>query len=181
VQIDLPGEPIVCINGGGGSTELCAQLPGNDLLHVFDFGAKNLADKFFSNSVDANAACHATRQLITDEFNKIDHSWIPGMSRVVSIGGSVWAAVAFLRQVPEDEFQQLNGLSVAVDDLEQLTDEILNTPVEEMAARPFAPGVKRLQLLPAGLLVHTTLARLINKYYITISTRSVADAVLLEF
>jgi exopolyphosphatase/guanosine-5'-triphosphate,3'-diphosphate pyrophosphatase len=179
VQADLPDAYFVCINGGGGSTELGWHLPEGDKFHVFNFGAKTLTDSYIKNAPNLRSAAGAIRKLIGDEMDEADKTGLADIKHVVAIGGSIWAAARLIKQLPQEEFDQLNGATITVEELERLAGQLIDDP-SRIAQSAYAPGKSRLDVMLAGILVPLCISRELNRDHIRISTRSIADAVLLE-
>jgi exopolyphosphatase/guanosine-5'-triphosphate,3'-diphosphate pyrophosphatase len=170
-------ESFLCINGGGGSTELGFHLPDGDRFVLLDVGAVNLYTDYMKGKKDIDSAIEKIRKLVTREFNKKVNFPVTGIEKVISMGGSIFTAGYIYRKDKGRKFEKLKGLEIPVDGLASIIEEV--KPVEE-SKRKEIPGIDkgRLDSVLPGILIHYFLLRLLDKDRLIISTRTISDGLI---
>jgi exopolyphosphatase/guanosine-5'-triphosphate,3'-diphosphate pyrophosphatase len=169
VLMDFPaGTNFACLNTGGGSTELSFHINGIDKFFFFHFGALNIAGH--SNSVET---------AIRNQLRKLDPGFISSVSKLISVGGSIYNAAYILKKDKHGNFDDLNKFKMKLRDLESIIGLLQNTSLKE---RKTIPGldVKRVNSVLPGVLINYFILKILNKKELTISTRSISDGIITE-
>jgi len=180
VQIDMRESSLVCINGGGGSTEICWHRPISDDYAVLGLGARNMTDNYLLHVKGYSDTKQIIYLTIKKTLSEIGKSNMSQLGKMVCIGGSIWAAVMLLKRSAPHDFSTINRQNLHVEELEALAKQLIDEPTS-FQGNKFAPDSSRMRILPAGILIQTCLARLLGFNEITISTRSISDALVQTF
>lgn len=167
----------VCINGGGGSTELGFHLPEGDKLVSFGFGALNLYNDYFKDKKDMDSAMDNIRQLITLEFSKKVSFQFAGIDQVFSLGGSIFTGGYIYRKDKSRDFNKLANLEIPIKDLRSIINELSSVNEDEQRK---IPGIdsKQLNTILPGILIHYFLLQLFKKDTLIISTQTISDGLI---
>jgi exopolyphosphatase / guanosine-5'-triphosphate,3'-diphosphate pyrophosphatase len=177
VMLDNKGENFVCINGGGGSTELGFHLPDGDKLVLFDFGAVNLYTDYIKGRKDIDSAIDRVGRLITRDFNKKVNFPTEDIEQVISLGGSIFTAGYIYKKDDSRDFEQLANLKISIDGIVSIIN-ILKSATENEQKKIPGMDPKRLNTILPGILIHYFLLQLLNKDKLVISTRSISDGLI---
>jgi exopolyphosphatase/guanosine-5'-triphosphate,3'-diphosphate pyrophosphatase len=168
----------ICINVGGGSTEMGFHLPGGDQLICIDLGAVNLKQNLLAGK-NVDAALEESRLLIKEKFDENINFEIPDDCKVISLGGSIFSAGYIFKKDREKKFYELEGLRIPLTGLESVINLLKNAD-EKSKGSIAGLDEKRANTILPGIWIHYTLLKLLHRTELQISTVSISDGLIYE-
>jgi exopolyphosphatase / guanosine-5'-triphosphate,3'-diphosphate pyrophosphatase len=185
IQNALPvnNQRILCIDIGGGSTEIIIGSNGNtDFVQSYKLGAVRLSKMFFPQFIITPSGikeCSEYISSVLQESNLPD--FIQAYDTAVGASGtimSIASVTAFNKygKVPED----LNGFAVTSGELEQTSELILQKITIEERAKLQGIDKSRAEIIPPGVLILRNLFSLLHIEKIIISGYALREGFLLS-
>src|SRR5215813_1684169 len=176
----LPGQPLLAIDIGGGSTEFIygGPPPGRSISfhRSYDVGSVRLTERYFrSDPVGDRERAGASAEL------RAAFSPLPprGDSAVVGVAGTVTTLFAIQNQIEPYDAARVHGGTLTLEQLTTLTDRLLSTPLEE---RKRLPGLqpKRADVICAGAMILQMALEQLGATHCLVSDRGLRWGLLLE-
>jgi len=184
--IQLNTEKTLCIDIGGGSTEIIIGQ-GKDILYLnsFPLGAVRLTQQFFPDYIlteNAIKNCEAhTSSILYNEIPKIKDV---GFSKCAGTSGTITAAAFMVKalsgEVP-DEIYTLNNFSFNRSEFERIFKALIELQTIQERKKITGLDKGRADIIPAGMLILNHLIRNLNIKEITVSGYGIREGVISEF
>ena len=153
----FPGERIIVVDAGGGSTEVIAGMAGSepDRVHSFNVGCRRVTERFFSADPPEASSVREARAWMHEEFTpyfeELRADGLLDGSRMVAVAGTATSAVSMHKQMEVYDSSRVHLSPMGVDSLEEMAARLGSIPLEQ---RQHVVGLdpKRAPVIVAGLL-----------------------------
>jgi len=166
----------VCLDIGGGSTEIAAGFPARcDLRTSLDIGCVRFAERFRLLEQAApgqeTLAREAAAKLLRPVCRQIRNHLPRGCPvRVIASGGTATTFAAVAHAVVPFERQRVHGLRLTEQTVSEWTERLLPLSSRDRACVPGLPE-ERAEVLPAGMLILSEVLRNLDCASVTVTTR----------
>ena len=176
----LPGQPLLAIDIGGGSTEFVYGGAPPDrrisFQRSYDVGSVRLTERYFrSDPIGDRERARACAEL-RNTFSQLPAR---GESAVIGVAGTVTTLFAIQNQIEPYDAARVHRGTLTLEQLTKLTDRLMSTPFEE---RKRLPGLqpKRADVICAGALILQTALERLRATHCLVSDRGLRWGLLLE-
>lgn len=153
----FPGEDVVVVDVGGGSTEVVAGLSGSapSRARSFNVGCRRVTERFLPTDPPLPAELEQARAWIAasfgDYFTQLENEeLLPAL--IVAVAGTATSAVTMRDHIAEYDPTLVHGVRVSVGDLRDLVNMLAALPLEQrMQVVGLEP--KRAPVIVAGMLI----------------------------
>lgn len=181
-----PGTPVVCVDAGGGSTEVAAGVPGACAFRTsLQLGCVRDGEHFAlleaATPTDALAAHASIRGRIVPAAAEVLRTRAPDAPphHVVASGGTAASLARVLLRLPQFNREKIHGLRVTLQEIETLAARLLPMTCEQRRREPGMP-FDRAAVLPTGLLILQETLRALGARELTVSCRGLRHGLLLR-
>ena len=173
---DFPGENLLVVDIGGGSTEVVAGRFGEDPVasHSFNIGCRRVTERFFSALPPTDSELAAAGAWAGEQFG----AYFEGLpvdferaERLVAVGGTVTTLVALVHELEPYDSSFVHLRELSMEQISAAIERMSTLDVEGIAA---LPGVqpKRAGVILAGAVVIRELMRAGGYDILTVSENS---------
>jgi len=170
---------------GGGSTEFIVSQKGNILFsQSLKIGAVRLSQKFFPDSIVSKARVDACRKWIEGEiFHIVEKVGQFNLQTAVGSSGTIMSAGLMIyakRNGSISPLSILNNFEFSKKELDKIEMEILKR--KSVEKRKKIPGLddKRADIIPAGILILSTIFRMLNIDKMIISGYALREGIIID-
>ena len=172
-------EPVLVIDIGGGSTELIVGGRGGEIAHAIslDVGSVRLRERFLhSDPPSAEEVAGATSFI----DGLLDSSGVEfgSVRRFIGVAGTATSLSAIHQGLAEYQRERVHGSALQPDEMRQLAQDLLATPVARIEATTCLP-VKRAEVICGGALVLARIAERVGEPMV-VSESDILDALAQE-
>lgn len=181
---DAPaGESLVCLDIGGGSSELTAGTQGTcQFAASLPLGCVRFAERY---ELILRCEGRARDQAFTEARNHFAEEWqrlrdviLPGQSRLVVSGGTATTLAAVIAGTDIFDRSAVHGATITRDNVQNVLDRVSVMSVQERAQLPgLHPG--RAPVFPAGLIILLAAMRAFGAATATVSGRGLRYGAIL--
>lgn len=180
----FPGETLLVVDVGGGSTELIVGRAGEEplLAHSFNIGCRRITERFFhSDPVDAAELAEADawmRAQFSTYFDELARRGV-SLSRVVAVAGTATSVVAIDKKLAIYDSSQVHGVQVPKATLAAIRDALTAMSLEE---RQQVVGLdpERAPVIVAGLHILSAVVDLAGADGYTASEADILEGIILD-
>ena len=179
----FPGEQVVVLDVGGGSTEIIAGQAGGEpeRAHSFNVGCRRVTERFLHSDPPAPEELEAASAWIADEFRAyLDELREAGLldGRVVAVAGTATSVVSMREQMVEYDSSRVHRATVTSADIEALLERLAAMTTEERRhIVGLDPG--RAPVIVAGLLILQQIMRLAGADSFTVSECDILHGIIM--
>ena len=154
---DFPGENLLVVDIGGGSTEVVAGRFGEDPIasHSFNIGCRRVTERFFRDDPPTAGQMDAARQWIRETMAPYFEGLATAgfaIDRVVAVAGTATSVVSICEAMETYDSSRVHKAVVAAGELAAIEERLAAEPLEE---RRTTVGLdpKRAGVIVAGLVI----------------------------
>ena len=154
---DFPGENLLVVDIGGGSTEVVAGRFGEDPVasHSFNIGCRRVTERFFRDDPPTPDQMDAARQWIRETMAPYFEGLATAgfaIDRVVAVAGTATSVVSIREAMEVYDSSRVHKAVVAAGELAAIEDRLAAEPLEE---RKVTVGLdpKRAGVIVAGFVI----------------------------
>ncbi len=154
---DFPGEKLLVVDIGGGSTEVVAGSFGTDPVasRSFDIGCRRVTERFFHDDPPTPGQMDAARQWIREAMAPYFEGLADigfAIDRVVAVAGTATSVVSIREAMETYDSSRVHKAVVTADELRTIEERLAAEPLEE---RKVTVGLdpKRAGVIVAGLVI----------------------------
>lgn len=154
---DFPGENLLVVDIGGGSTEVVAGRFGEDPIasHSFNIGCRRVTERFFHDDPPTAGQMDAARQWIRETMAPYFEGLATAgfaIDRVVAVAGTATSVVSIREAMEVYDSSRVHKAVVAAGELAAIEERLAAEPLEE---RRTTVGLdpKRAGVIVAGLVI----------------------------
>lgn len=154
---DFPGENLLVVDIGGGSTEVVAGRFGEDPIasHSFNIGCRRVTERFFHDDPPTAGQMDAARQWIRETMAPYFEGLATAgfaIDRVVAVAGTATSVVSIREAMEVYDSSRVHKAVVTADELRTIEERLAAEPLEE---RKVTVGLdpKRAGVIVAGLVI----------------------------
>lgn len=181
--LDLKDKKTLCIDIGGGSTELLLGYNGkSSIAESIKIGAVRLSKKFFPDYILNTDSIDACYSYIESQLNYVKKS-LEGKKIDLAVGTSgtiISTAILIQKNILSSKSKKLNGFTFTKEQFYKLYDIVIQkkTPAE----RIYIPGMelKRADIIPAGLIILKNVFDGLNISSIIVSEFALREGIIFD-
>ena len=181
---DFPGEDILVVDIGGGSTEIIAGTAGQSPVkaHSFNIGCRRVTERFLHSNPPAKDELEAASAWIREEmrwyFDELEESGF-AIDRLVAVAGTATSVVSMRESMEEYDSERVHKAVVALPELDRITQELAEMTLEQ---RENVVGLdpKRAPVIVAGLLILREILELAGVVSFTASESDILQGIVLD-
>lgn len=181
---DFPGEGILVVDIGGGSTEIIAGAAGQSPVkaHSFNIGCRRVTERFLHSNPPAKDELEAASAWIREEmrwyFDELAESGF-AIDRLVAVAGTATSVVSMRESMEEYDSERVHKAVVALPELDRITQELAEMTLEQ---RESVVGLdpKRAPVIVAGLLILREILELAGVVSFTASESDILQGIVLD-
>ncbi len=154
---DFPGENLLVVDIGGGSTEVVAGRFGEDPIasHSFNIGCRRVTERFFHDDPPTPDQMDAARQWIRETMAPYFEGLATAgfaIDRVVAVAGTATSVVSIREAMETYDYSRVHKAVVAAGELAAIEERLAAEPLEE---RRTTVGLdpKRAGVIVAGFVI----------------------------
>ena len=154
---DFPGENLLVVDIGGGSTEVVAGRFGEDPIasHSFNIGCRRVTERFFHDDPPTAGQMDAARQWIRETMAPYFEGLATAgfaIDRVVAVAGTATSVVSIREAMETYDSSRVHKAVVAAGELAAIEERLAAEPLEE---RRTTVGLdpKRAGVIVAGFVI----------------------------
>lgn len=181
---DFPGERLLVVDIGGGSTELVAGRAGESpaASHSFNVGCRRVTERFFHDDPPTPDQIAAARQWIRDEMaGYFENLTAKGFSldRLVAVAGTATSVVSIRESMEVYDSSRVHKALVTLDQLRAIEGRLGAEPV---GVRRETVGLdpKRAGVIVAGFVILEEVMALAGVREYTVSESDILKGMILE-
>ncbi len=154
---DFPGENLLVVDIGGGSTEVVAGRFGEDPVasHSFNIGCRRVTERFFRDDPPTpdqmDAACQWIRETMAPYFEGLATAGF-AIDRVVAVAGTATSVVSIREAMEVYDSSRVHKAVVAAGELAAIEERLAAEPLEERKAT-VGLDPKRAGVIVAGFVI----------------------------
>ena len=179
----FPGEQVVVLDVGGGSTEIIAGQAGGEPVraHSFNVGCRRVTERCLHSDPPTPEELDAASAWIADEFRTYlgelrEAGLLDG--RVVAVAGTATSVVSMREQMVEFDSSRVHRATVTTADIDALLERLAAMTTEERRhVVGLDPG--RAPVIVAGLLILKQIMALAGADSFTVSERDILHGIIM--
>lgn len=180
----FPGETLMVVDVGGGSTELIVGKAGEEplMVHSFNIGCRRVTERFYhsdpvSDAEVAEADVWMRKQFAT-YFDEMAARGI-SISRVVAVAGTATSVVSIDKALEVYDSKQVHGTHVTKARLDAIRDRLTAMTLEE---RKHVVGLdpQRAPVIVAGMYILESVVELAGTDGYTVSEADILEGIVLD-
>lgn len=154
---DFPGENLLVVDIGGGSTEVVAGRFGEDPIasHSFNIGCRRVTERFFRDDPPTAGQMDAARQWIRETMAPYFEGLADigfAIDRVVAVAGTATSVVSIREAMETYDSSRVHKAVVTADELRTIEERLAAEPLEERKAT-VGLDPKRAGVIVAGFVI----------------------------
>ena len=180
---DFPGENLLVVDIGGGSTEVVAGRFGEDPIasHSFNIGCRRVTERFFRDDPPTAGQMDAARQWIRETMAPYFEGLATAgfaIDRVVAVAGTATSVVSIREAMEVYDSSRVHGAVVTAADLDRVTSKVASVPLAE---RVKITGLQagRAPVIVAGMLILQDLVQLAGTGSFTASESDILQGIIM--
>jgi exopolyphosphatase/guanosine-5'-triphosphate,3'-diphosphate pyrophosphatase len=181
--LDIGGKNSLCLDIGGGSTELIYSNSGKIVFaESFKLGAVRLTKKFFPDYVLAKHSVTDCFSYIEDQFRENKNiSFNVPFKIAAGSSGTIQNAASIIHYGKTNKLlRKINGFHFSASELMEMTDFVLSCKTTRERLRIGGIEGKRADILPAGLLILNKVFELFNIRELVVSQYALREGIVLS-
>lgn len=181
---DFPGENLLVVDIGGGSTEVVAGRAGAEPVasHSFNIGCRRVTERFFQSDPPTADQMDAARQWIREEMTAYFGDLAARgfvIERLVAVAGTATSVVSIREEMAVYDSSRVHKAVVTREQLRAITDRLAALPVVERE-RTVGLDPKRAGVIVAGFIILEEVLRLADAAAYTVSESDILNGMILE-
>ncbi|MCF8261032.1 MAG: Ppx/GppA family phosphatase [Melioribacteraceae bacterium] len=172
----------LCIDIGGGSTEFIFGRQGKiEYSNSLKLGAVRLTQLFFQDGIIQKENINRCRDWVKGELVSIKRENEKlNPVKIIGSSGTIISCGMMIAEMKNENIQIANNYCFSIDDLKSLEKLILKHKTTE--SRKSIPGLdeKRTDIIPAGIILLTTICAELNITQITISDYALREGIIID-
>lgn len=181
---DFPGENLLVVDIGGGSTEVVAGRAGVEPVasHSFNIGCRRVTERFFPSDPPTADQIAAARQWIREEMTAYFGDLAArgfAIERLVAVAGTATSVVSIREEMAVYDSPRVHKAVVTREQLRAITDRLAALPVAERE-RTVGLDPKRAGVIVAGFIILEEVLRLADVAAYTVSESDILNGMILE-
>ncbi|MEE9429410.1 MAG: Ppx/GppA phosphatase family protein [Melioribacteraceae bacterium] len=182
--IDLGNKTTLCIDIGGGSTEFIVGKEGKVLFaQSVKLGAVRLTKMFFTNYLIDDSKIENCKKYVNQELSEIMKEISKyKIDLVIGSSGTI-NSVAQMKNAMSNKVldrNEFNGYMFSKEDLESIKTQILNAKTLEERKQIKGLEEKRADVIPAGVILLSTIFEMLEIKKITISSYALREGLVVD-
>lgn len=181
---DFPGEGILVVDIGGGSTEVITGAAGQAPVkaHSFNIGCRRVTERFLHANPPSEEELRAASDWVREEmrwyFDELAESGFV-VDRLVAVAGTATSVVSMRESMEVYDSERVHKAVVALEELEKITRDLANMTLEQ---RECVVGLdpKRAPVIVAGLLILSEILKLAGVSSFTASESDILQGIILD-
>ena len=180
----FPGETLMVVDVGGGSTELVVGKSGEEplMVHSFNIGCRRVTERFFHTDPPAPEEVAAANEWMRGEFRwYFDEMRERGivLDRMVAVAGTATSVVSMYKEMAVYDSSQVHGYPISKAVLEEIRDRMLRMTVEE---RRHIVGLDpdRAPVIAAGMIILDAVVELAETDGYTTSEADILEGIVMD-
>jgi exopolyphosphatase/guanosine-5'-triphosphate,3'-diphosphate pyrophosphatase len=175
----------VCLDIGGGSTEIAAGWPARcELQSSLDLGCVRLAETFSLSTAATPATIRQATAAATQLIRPVGDAVRPRLhgsasATLLASGGTAATVATVIRQITPFDRRRVHGATLTLAAVSDCADRLLEMTPEERLAVPGLPA-DRAPVLPAGCLILREVMRVLEVETVTVTTRGLRYGLVLR-
>lgn len=181
---DYPGEHLLVVDIGGGSTEIVAGRSGADpeAICSFNVGCRRVTEKFFAADPPSEAELDEARRWINetmDPFFEGLRAETSDFERLIAVAGTATTVVSIQEAMETYDTARVHGYVVERDVLDSVYERLVSVPLEQRRAIVgLDPG--RAEVIVAGMVIMQTVLDLAGMDSFTVSESDILHGIILD-
>ena len=182
-SLDFPGENLLVVDVGGGSTETVFGVGGTSPScgHSFNVGCRRVTEKFLESDPPAADEIERARRWVDDAFSpwfaeRVER--VASIDRVVAVAGTATTVVSIREEMERYDSKRVHGARVSRDDLARIYDMLKALPLRERE-RVVGLDPKRAPVMVAGLLILQSVLDAVHADAFTVSETDILHGIVL--
>ena len=181
---DFPGENLLVVDIGGGSTEVVAGRFGEDPVasHSFNIGCRRVTERFFRDDPPTPDQMDAARQWIRETMAPYFEGLADigfAIDRVVAVAGTATSVVSIREAMETYDSSRVHKAVVTADELRTIEERLAAEPLEERKAT-VGLDPKRAGVIVAGFVILEEVLALAGAYAYTASESDILHGMIFE-
>lgn len=180
---EFPGEQVIVVDVGGGSTEVIAGAAGRPPVRSrsFDIGCRRVTERFLKSDPPAAAELQAATEWIRDEmqpyFQELRAAGLLDC-RMVAVAGTATTAVSIRERMAKYDSSRVHKAVVTDSDLASIRQDLAAMPI---SARRETVGLDpdRAPVIVAGFLILQVVMELAGASSFTVSESDILQGIVL--
>lgn len=180
----FPGERLIVVDVGGGSTEVIAGMAGGapEYAHSFDIGCRRVTERFFHTDPPAPAELDAARawirEIMAPYFHQLRDSGFMA-ERMVAVAGTATSVVSVHEAMEVYDTERVHKALVPRAELDAVFDRLASVPqAERESVVGLDPG--RAPVIVAGLVILQEVMTLGGFDSFTVSESDILHGIILD-
>ena len=180
----FPGETLMVVDVGGGSSELVVGRSGEEplMVHSFNIGCRRVTERFFHSDPPAADEVAAADAWMRAEFQPyFDEMRARGivLDRMVAVAGTATSVVSMDKAMAVYDSSQVHGAPVTHERLDAIRDRMLGMTVEE---RRHVVGLDpdRAPVIAAGMVILEAIVDLAGTDGYTTSEADILEGIVMD-
>jgi exopolyphosphatase / guanosine-5'-triphosphate,3'-diphosphate pyrophosphatase len=183
--VPIYNKKALIIDVGGGSTEFLVGYKGKSNFAIsLKLGAVRLTEKFFPDYELSNSRIKECRKWVEIEFFQVANTISKlGFSSCVGTSGTVTAAgmlIDSMRKGNSNNSFVPNNFEFTKKELDKVTEDILDKKHFEKRKKIFGLDAKRADILPAGMIILSTIFDLLHLDKMVISGYALREGIIID-
>lgn len=172
------------IDIGGGSTELLVGEQGSTIYsNSLKLGAVRLSQKFFPEFELSKSRIEKCRKWVEGEiYTTVQRIEKGNLDVVVGSSGTIQSAglMILAKRKGQIDFKMLNNFEFTQDELLEIEEEILSRKTPAKRKKISGLEEKRADIIPAGIILLSTIMKQLNIEKITISEYALREGIIID-
>ena len=180
----FPGERVIVLDVGGGSTEVIAGQAGGapQYAHSFNIGCRRVTERFFKQDPPAQSELDEAGTWISDSMrgylDKVLGDGFAGC-RVIAVAGTATSVVSMREQMEVYDSARVHGAKVSRGDIDEMLAKLAPCTLEERKqVVGLDPG--RAPVIVAGVLILQQIMQTAGLDAFTVSERDILHGIILD-
>ena len=180
----FPGEKVIVLDVGGGSTEIIAGQAGGEPAHAhsFNIGCRRVTERYFHTDPPTPDQISEAAAWISEEMREYlrmlaDDGF--GDCRIVAVAGTATSVISMLKEMAVYDSSRVHGAQATRADIDSLLARLAAMP---LADRERVVGLEpqRAPVIVAGVVILQQIMELLNAPAITVSERDILHGIVLD-
>ena len=180
----FPGEKVVVLDVGGGSSEIIAGFAGGkpEYAHSFNIGCRRVTERYFTDDPLAPAQVEEAGSWIAESMRDYLDGLVSdgfGDCRVVAVAGTATSIISMREEMKVYDPERVHGAVASLADVDGLLDRLSHMTLAE---RERVVGLEpaRAPVIVAGVLIIRQIMQLLGASSFTASERDILHGIILD-